>query len=281
MADIVSRFAPSPNGPLHLGHAYAAIRAHDHARAKGGRFTLRIEDIDGARSRPEHVDALLRDLEWLGIEWDGAPVFQSHRLDSYAAAADALRDRDLIFPCFCTRAQLAGHARYPGTCASLPKAERARRMADEPHSWRLDAGAALRETGPLGWTDDRLGAQSVSREVVDDVVIVPKQAPSSYHLAVTVDDARDKVSDVVRGLDLFEATHVHRLLQALLDLPTPRYFHHDLIGDSMGGKLSKSRKSASLAVLRDDGVDGNALKTRLASRILPAGLRWLTPERIP
>ena len=282
--DVVVRFAPSPNGLLHLGHAYAAMMAHDFARARGGRFLLRIEDIDQGRSRPEFVTALLEDLRWLGLGWDGDVIFQSERLDSYAASAARLKALGLLYPCFCSRSDLRRlHERrpvpegpdgpiYAGTCRHLDRNQAAKRAAIEPHSWRLNVAEALKFTGPLAWTDDRHGAQLCQPEQLGDVVLVPKEAPVAYHLAVTIDDARDGITHVVRGDDLFASTHIHRLLQALLDLPTPVYFHHALLRDEKGEKLAKSRDSASLSVLRSRGGNGHILVEDLRQGMFPVGI---------
>ncbi len=272
---VVTRFAPSPTGRLHLGHAFSAIRAHDVARARDGRFLLRIEDIDGTRSRPEHVETILADLAWLGLDWDGPVWFQSQRLDAYAAALETLKARRLVYPCFCTRAEIAreaaasvsaphgaGGPAYPGTCRHLSAAERAARMA-EPHAWRLDMARALAVAGPLGWHDDRAGAQVADPAAQGDVILARKDAPASYHLAVTLDDAAQGVTHVVRGDDLFAATHIHRLLQALLGLPTPVYHHHKLLTDATGARLAKRSGAPTLAERRLAGEDGRALADRL------------------
>ncbi|HJO64432.1 MAG TPA: tRNA glutamyl-Q(34) synthetase GluQRS [Sphingomonas sanguinis] len=272
-----TRFAPSPTGRLHLGHALSAVRAFDLARAEGGRFLLRIEDIDGTRSRPEHVDAILRDLEWLGLEWDDLS-FQSQRLDLYAAAQARLAD--LLYPCFCTRAEIAASlsaphgpvALYPGTCRHRSAAERAARMG-EPHGWRIDMARAVERTGPLYWQDDRAGPVLADPLSHGDVILARKDAPASYHLAATVDDAAQGVTDVVRGLDLFAATHVHRLLQALLGLPTPLYHHHPLIVGADGQRLAKRHGAPALAAMREGGADGRALADALRRNMLPAGFR--------
>ncbi|TPG15527.1 tRNA glutamyl-Q(34) synthetase GluQRS [Sphingomonas oligophenolica] len=274
-AACVTRFAPSPTGLLHEGHAYSAILAHDIARETGGRFLLRIEDIDGTRSRPDHVDAILADLAWLGLTWDDV-VFQSARLDLYAAAIDRLRRRGLVYPCFCTRAAItaslsAPHGSegpaYPGTCRVLTPDERGARMA-EAHCWRLDLAQALDAVPPgLRWHDAIAGEVVADPTPQGDVILARKDAPASYHLAVTVDDAAQGVTDIVRGVDLFAATHVHRLLQALLDLPTPRYHHHPLLTDTNGERLAKRRGAPSLAALREGGVDGSALAARLRATI--------------
>ena len=282
--DIVVRFAPSPNGLLHLGHAYAAMVAHDFARERGGRFLLRIEDIDSARSRPEFVEAILADLRWLGLAWDGDVIFQSDRWDSYAAAVERLKDMDLLYRCFCTRtsmrhAQEAGPqpegpdgAIYAGTCRHLNANLAAERARTDPHSWRLDVAKAIAMTGQLEWLDERHGKQVIHAEKLGDVVIVPKDTAVAYHLAVTLDDARDGITHVVRGDDLFASTDIHRLLQALLDLPTPIYFHHPLLLDESGAKLSKSRDSASLSVLRKAGRSGYQLVHDLRAANFPVGI---------
>lgn len=266
---VISRFAPSPTGRLHLGHAFSALRAHDVARTRGGRFLLRIEDIDPTRCRPDHVAGIFEDLRWLGLDWDEEVVFQSERLPLYADALDWLGVQGLTYPCFCTRAQIAAEiaasasaphgpdgARYPGTCRALAEDERtARILAGEAHGWRLDVARAVAVAGPLSWRDAAAGEIVATPEIHGDVVLARKDAPTSYHLAVTVDDAAQGVTDVVRGQDLFAATHVHRLLQALLALPTPRYHHHPLLLDERGERLAKRTGSPSLASMRAEGVD--------------------------
>ncbi|MCM8731050.1 tRNA glutamyl-Q(34) synthetase GluQRS [Hephaestia sp. GCM10023244] len=281
MSGVVTRFAPSPTGRLHLGHAFSAICAHDRARAHGGKFLLRIEDIDATRSRPAHVAAILDDLAWLGLSWDGPVWFQSRRLDVYAAALETLRARGLVYPCFCTRAAIAREGTdslaapqgpdgpvYPGTCRHLSDAERAARMA-EPHAWRLDMARALADLGPLGWCDDLAGPQVADPARQGDVILARKDAPASYHLAVTLDDAAQGVTHVVRGADLFAATHIHRLLQALLGLPTPIYYHHALLTDEHGIRLAKRTGAPALAERRLAGEDGRALADRLRRGEMP------------
>ena len=271
---IRTRFAPSPNGPLHLGHAYAAIVAHDLSRAGGGAFLLRIEDIDGARSRPELADAFRADLRWLGLDWD-EDITQSHRLAAYAAAGDRLRAMGLLYPCRCTRAEIAAEATsrgpdgpiYPGTCRDRPVDPAGAAVA-----WRLDMARAMARAGPLTWEDARAGAQAARPDLFGDVVILRKEAPASYHLAATLDDATDEVTLVTRGMDLFAATHIHRLLQALLDLPVPRWHHHALLVESDGRKLAKRRGSPSLADRRRAGEDGLALAEALRRHDFPAGI---------
>lgn len=277
MMPIHTRFAPSPTGRLHLGHALSAVRAHDFARAHGGRFSLRIEDIDGTRSRPEHVDAILEDLEWLGLRWDGEPMFQSGRLSLYRQALDRLRAMGLLYPCFCTRADIAASlsaphgsegALYPGTCRGLAAPDLAR-----PHSWRLDVAAALQRTGDaLWWHDAHAGRIQADPRAHGDVILARKDAPASYHLAVTLDDAEQGITHVIRGRDLFAATHVHRLLQALLDLPVPEYRHHPLLLGPDGTRLAKRHGAPSLAAMRSGGADGRALADRLRAGELPVGI---------
>jgi glutamyl-Q tRNA(Asp) synthetase len=278
----VTRFAPSPTGKLHLGHACSALLAHDFARDRDGTFLLRIEDIDPGRSRPEHVDGIIEDMLWLGLEWDGEMLYQSERLPLYAEALERLKVAGLVYPCFCTRADIAASAAaphpgsesgtggpdgalYPGTCRSLAGADLSR-----PHAWRLDVAEAASVAGPLIWMngDEEVAAEP---ERFGDVVLARKDAPASYHLAVTLDDAAQGVTDVVRGLDLFASTHIHRLLQALLGLPTPAYHHHPLLTDANGNRLAKRHNAPSLAALREGGADPKALVAALRRGELPAG----------
>lgn len=270
---IQTRFAPSPNGPLHLGHAYSAVIAHDLARAAGGQFLLRIEDIDGPRSRAELADEFRRDLAWLGLEWREVTP-QSARLDTYRAAAEQLRAMGLLYPCTCTRAEIEqaapGSAVYPGTCKGRALSP------DRPAAWRLDTARALALTGPLEWHDALTGAQVAHPALLGDVVLVRKDLPASYHLAATLDDAADGVTLVTRGADLFAATHIHRLLQALLDLPVPRWHHHGLLVDQSGEKLAKRRGSGEsglgLAERRRAGESGPALADALRHSQFPTGI---------
>ena len=266
---VVTRFAPSPTGRLHLGHAVSAIRAHDFARERGGRFLLRIEDIDGTRSRPEFVGGILEDLAWLELRWDSL-VFQSERLATYAAALETLKARGLVYPCVCTRAEIAASASapqgdagpvYPGICRRLSAEEIAARTG--PCCWRLDMAKAVDETGALCWHDATAGWVVADPLAQGDVVLARKDAPASYHLAVTLDDAAQGVTDVVRGVDLFAATDVHRVLQALLGLPVPAYHHHPLVLDAAGRRLAKRDGAPSLAELRAAGETGPALAARL------------------
>ncbi|GAA0270113.1 tRNA glutamyl-Q(34) synthetase GluQRS [Alteraurantiacibacter aestuarii] len=280
---IVTRFAPSPNGSLHLGHAFSAIVAHDLAHASGveegageaGRFLLRIEDIDGARSRIELAEEFRADLAWLGLSWEEVPA-QSSRVDEYEVAAATLAAMGVLYPCKCTRADIAAAATrhgpdgpvYPGTCKLDPPAP------GQALAWRLDIDEAISRTGPLHWFDELAGEQLARPELAGDVVLVRKDedTPASYHLAVTLDDARDGVTLVTRGADLFAATHVHRLLQALLGLPVPRWHHHALLLDEDGRKLAKRRGSPSLADRRAAGEDGLALARQLRMGQMPGGI---------
>ncbi|OYY71647.1 glutamyl-Q tRNA(Asp) synthetase [Sphingomonas sp. 28-63-12] len=284
---MVTRFAPSPTGPLHLGHAWSAIQAHDRARAGGGRFLLRIEDIDGARCRPEHIAGIIADLAWLGLSWDGPVLRQSDRAPVYQAALEQLQDRGLLYPCFCTRADIAArlsapHAGpdgmiYPGVCRDLPRVERNARIGAELHAWRIDMARAAALAGPLDWVDARAGRMIADPLAHGDVVLARKDAPASYHLAVTIDDAAQGVTHVVRGADLFAATHVHRLLQALLGLPTPVYHHHALLLDAEGRRLAKRDGAPTLASLRAQGVEGAELAQMLRRGQLPIGIAAMTP----
>ena len=271
-----TRFAPSPNGRLHIGHAYAAMCAHDFARAFGGKLQLRIEDIDGTRSTPEHIDAIIQDMEWLGLSHDGEVVFQSQRVDHYAAALEKLRDMGLVYRCWCTRSEIAEALKlrpvrhgpdgpvYPGTCRAA--------VREGPHCWRLDMAAAMERIGPVTWTDLVAGEQSGGPQMFGDVVLWRKDAPASYHLAATLDDANDGISHVVRGKDLFAYTIIHRVLQELLDLPQPVYWHHGLLLDAKGDKLAKSRLSKPLAEYRAQGIDGADLIKQLRRGELPLGI---------
>ena len=269
----VTRFAPSPNGPLHLGHAYSAVTAHDLAKQAGGRFLLRVEDIDGLRSRPELADAFRRDLAWLGLEWEEVPA-QSTRLAAYAAAAQDLLARGYLYRCTCTRAEIEAQGAkmgsqglvYPGTCKTRPP------DPDRPAALRLDVAQALADVGALTWEDALAGPQVADLREAGDVVIVRKDAPASYHLAATLDDAADGVTLVTRGMDLFAATPIHRLLQALLGLPVPRWHHHRLLVDYSGHKLAKRRGSPSLADRREAGEDGLLLAGQLRLHSFPAGI---------
>ena len=264
---VVTRFAPSPTGLLHLGTAYAALFAWRRAREAGGRFLLRIEDTDAGRCRPEFAAAILDDLAWLGLDWDGAVRRQSEHLDDYRAALDRLAARGLLYPCFCTRAEIAaeiaradgaphGNAGplYPGTCRHLSTAGRAARIAaGEAYALRLDSARAAAQVGPLTWEDREAGTMAVDASSQGDVVLASKDRPTSYHLAVTVDDGLQGVTLVTRGKDLVAATSVHRLLQELLDIPVPHYWHHRLLTDAAGKRFAKRDRALTLRALRESG----------------------------
>ena len=263
---VVTRFAPSPTGYLHLGHVRSALEGWRAAREAGGRFLLRIEDIDHTRCRPEYADAIIEDLTWLGLDWDGPIRRQSEHFDDYRAALSKLDAMGLLYPCFCTRREIQAEiaraggapqgdmgAPYPGICRSLSAAEReARRQSAADYALRLDVGAALARTAGLYWHEHetRIAADPAA---LGDVVLARKEVPTSYHLAVTVDDALQGVSLVTRGIDLFTATHIHRLLQALLDLPTPHYRHHALLTDASGRRLAKRDRALTIRAMRAAG----------------------------
>ena len=276
---IVTRFAPSPTGLLHLGHAYSALFAWQAARTGGGHMLLRIEDIDTTRCRPEFTAAILRDLAWLGITWHGDVRQQSAHLPEYAAALSALEAQGVIYPCFCTRAEIraeiaraggAPHGEdpvYPGTCRGRSVSERRERRARESFALRLDVGEAVRRVGRLTWHDREAGTIEATPGNLGDVVLGRKDIATSYHLAVTLDDARQGVSLVTRGRDLLEATHIHRLLQALLGLPTPDYHHHALIMDDAGRRLAKREHAPTLASMREAGLSPEAVRARAGFQI--------------
>src|ERR1041385_4051681 len=265
----VFRFAPSPNGFLHLGHALSALLNADMARETGGRLLLRIEDIDETRCRPEYEGAIYEDLAWLGIAGDKPVRRQSDHYDDYRAALAKLEGLGLVYPSFESRAEIAalvaarepwprdpdGAPLYPGNAKAMPMAERKRRMdAGEPYALRLDMQAALARVGPLTGGEAGEGTVAADAAAWGDVILARKDTPTSYHLAVVVDDAAQGVTDIVRGLDLYPSTSVHRLLQSLLLLRAPRYRHHHLILDADGKKLSKSSAATGLRELRARGV---------------------------
>jgi glutamyl-Q tRNA(Asp) synthetase len=272
--EIVTRFAPSPTGLLHLGHAHAALFAWAAARRENGRFLLRIEDIDLGRSRPEFETALFEDLTWLGLSWPTPVRRQSEHLADYRAALDTLDAQGLLYPCFCTRRDVADEiARsgaapqgpdgpiYPGICRHLSAEERAGRIAaGEAYALRLDVTKAMGLSGALTWHDRGHGTVVATPAIFGDVVLARKDIATSYHLSVTVDDALQGVTLVTRGEDLFAATHLHRLLQALLALPVPDYHHHGLIADEAGRRLAKRDDARSLRSLRDAGHDAAAVR---------------------
>ncbi|MCP5560591.1 MAG: tRNA glutamyl-Q(34) synthetase GluQRS [Verrucomicrobiaceae bacterium] len=262
----VTRFAPSPTGLLHLGHAFAAGFAAQ--AAAGGRFLLRLEDIDITRTKPEYEAALYEDLAWLGLEWETPVRRQSEHFADYQQALDRLATMDLLYPCFCTRKEIqeeiarAGHAPhgpdgalYPGTCRALSIPDRATRVQrGDAYALRLDVHRAKSTvTAPLLWHDIDHGTHEARPEIFGDVVLARKETPTSYHLAVVVDDALQGITLVTRGADLLEATHLHRLLQELLNLPVPRWRHHRLIVDEDGKRLAKRDDARSLRTLRAEG----------------------------
>jgi glutamyl-Q tRNA(Asp) synthetase len=274
----VFRFAPSPNGFLHLGHAYSALLNFDSARESGGRFLLRIEDIDAARCRPEFEAAIVEDLRWLGIAWETPVRRQSDHLDLYREGVGKLAAQGLIYPAFESRADIArlvaqreatapwprdpdGAPLYPGTATSLTPQQRTRLLeSGAPFAWRLDMAAACARAGELSWTEQGEGPGHETGTVTarplawGDVILARKETPTSYHLSVVIDDALQGVTQVVRGQDLFQATSVHRLLQKLLELPEPAYRHHRLVLDEAGHKLSKSTRATGLRELRAAGA---------------------------
>jgi glutamyl-Q tRNA(Asp) synthetase len=267
MSETVTRFAPSPTGRLHLGHAYSALFARQLAEAAGGRFLLRIEDIDATRCKPEFEAGIREDLAWLGLRWEEPVLRQSERMGVYAKALATLEARGLLYPCFCTRKDIAreiaaaGHAPhgpdgpvYPGTCRALGGAERAKRIAaGTPYALRLRMDDAISAAGVLTFTDRTAGRIAVNAAPFGDVVLARKEVPASYHLAVVVDDAAQGVTLVSRGEDLMPATHVHRLLQALLGLPEPGYVHHRLLADAAGRRFAKRDRGLTLEALRVAG----------------------------
>jgi glutamyl-Q tRNA(Asp) synthetase len=276
-APIVTRFAPSPTGLLHLGHAHSALAGWRRARAAGGRFLLRLEDIDPGRCRPDFAAAIEEDLGWLGLDWDGPVRVQSAHLSDYRATLDRLAGRGLLYPCFCTRADIAREIAasasaphgpdgplYPGTCRRLPEEERqARIAAGVPHALRLDMARALAAVpGELSFHEDGEGRRRCDPARFGDAVLARKDIPASYHLCVTHDDAQQGVTLVTRGEDLKPATDLHRLLQALLGWPEPAYAHHRLLTDAEGKRLAKRDRAATLRDLRAAGVSPAEARAR-------------------
>ncbi len=277
---LTSRFAPSPTGQLHLGHAYSAALASHAAREANGRFLLRMEDLDQTRSRPEFISAIEEDLRWLGLRWDGQPLVQSQRGEIYSEVLEKLRAQKLVYPCFCTRSDIAAAAsaphgqrgpHYPGTCRGL--ADDPERRATTPHSWRLDAAKGIDAAGLPEWTEVDGERFTASRGDIDDEILTRKDAPAAYHLACVVDDSETGVDLVVRGMDLRASTPVQRLLQTLLGLSEPTYLHHKLVVHDDGRRLAKRDKAPTLAALRESGVDGRGLAADLATGLLPSGFR--------
>ena len=289
-SETVTRFAPSPTGRLHLGHAFSALTAYAAARQAKGRFLLRIEDIDQGRCRPEFEQAIYDDLGWLGLDWKRPVRRQSEHFDSYREALGRLQDMGLVYPCFCTRKDIAAEIAaagsaphgpdgplYPGTCRHLSAAECQQRLASgAPFALRLDAAAAAAKAGPLRWVEQGKGEIAVDALLHGDVVIARKDIPASYHLAVTLDDAVQGVTLVTRGEDLLPATHIHRLLQAVLGLPVPEYRHHKLLTDATGKRLAKRDGAEALAGLRQKGADPAAIRARLGFGDLAVAAPTLT-----
>jgi glutamyl-Q tRNA(Asp) synthetase len=278
---LITRFAPSPTGRLHLGHAYSAVLGHSRARGGGGTFLLRIEDLDQTRSRPEFVEGIFEDLHWLGLDWDEPVFVQSQRTDAYQRALDALRSRGLAYACFCTRADIAqsltaphGDAAtsYPGTCRALP--DDPERRATTSHSWRLDSGKALALAGPPAWIEADGREFTATERDIGDAILARKDAPASYHLSCVVDDAASGVTVVVRGADLRASTPIQRLLQTLLGLPEPTYLHHPLVAHADGRRLAKRELAPTLKAMREAGVDGRALAADLLEDKLPLGFAF-------
>ena len=274
----ITRFAPSPTGRLHLGHAYSAVLGHALA-ADGGKFLLRIEDLDQTRSRPEFVDGIFEDLRWLGLEWEEPVLVQSKRSGAYEEALERLREQELVYACFCTRADIAAAleaphaavAHYPGTCRQLR--DDPQRRAEQPHSWRLDAARAIERAGLPAWIENQGRCFGASPDDLDDAILARKDAPAAYHLACVVDDAASEITVVTRAADLRSSTPIQRLLQKLLGLPEPTYFHHQLVTHPDGRRLAKRDLAPTLAAMRDAGVDGPRLARDLLVDHLPGGFR--------
>ncbi len=284
---VTTRFAPTPSGPLHVGHLLAALEARQYADQLGGRCLLRIEDIDITRSRSgEWVELMYEDLAWLGLEFDGDVMVQSHRFGVYAGVLEQLRLRGLLYPCFCTRreirAQIAEMGRaphgslgyiYPGTCRCLPPEIVEERLSrGDAHTWRIDMQLVQDLVGCLQWEDQNHGVQRCVPTECGDVVLARKDMPTSYHLSVVVDDAAQGVTLVTRGEDLFEATHIHRALQAVLGLPVPLYAHHCLLRDNDGKRLAKRDGARSIASLRAAGYTPGDIRLTLQDALSRGGI---------
>ncbi len=277
----VTRFAPSPTGRLHLGHAYSAVLGHARVRDSGGKFLLRIEDLDEGRSRPEFVLGIEEDLRWLGLDWDGEPLVQSKRQAVYTVELERLKARGLVYPCFCTRADIAASltaphgdagSSYPGTCRELP--DDPKRRTSTPHSWRLDSGKALAVAGLPVWIEADGRSFTARKSDIGDAILARKDAPASYHLACVIDDSASGVTLVVRGADLRPSTPIQRLLQELLGLPAPTYLHHPLVTHADGRRLAKRDLAPTLAAMRETGTDGRALSADLLAGKLPLGFAF-------
>lgn len=280
---MITRFAPSPTGRLHIGHAYSALFAYEKAKDHNGRFILRIEDIDAERCHLEFTEGIYEDLRWLGLEWEEPVRLQSEHMDDYTAALGKLESAELLYPCFCTRKDIreeierAGGAPhgpegplYPGTCRHLDSDERAEMITGEtPYALRLDLERALEHIhhAPLFFHDHAQGDIQAAPEILGDAVLARKDCPTSYHLSVCVDDALQGITCVTRGEDLLYATHLHRLLQELLGLPLPKYHHHPLLTDEKGERFAKRNKSVTLEEMRKSGSTASNIKRDIQSRI--------------
>jgi glutamyl-Q tRNA(Asp) synthetase len=273
---IVTRFAPSPTGYLHLGSAYAALIAWRRARSVGGRFLLRLEDIDTSRCRPDFAAAVLEDLAWLGLSWDGPVRIQTAHLAEYDTVLRALSARGLLYPCFCSRSDIARAATaphgpdgpvYPGTCRHLPRDAKPGR----PYALRLDVARALAETGPLSWEEEGQGRVHCDPASFGDIVLARRETPASYHFCVTHDDALQGVTLVTRGADLCPATSIHRLLQALMGWPEPRYHHHAVLTDSAGRRLAKRDAASTIRSMRGAGLTPGEVFAKI-EQICPGGV---------
>jgi len=277
-----TRFAPSPSGLLHIGNAYSALVCQTWAEGHGAELLLRIEDIDHTRCKPEFIDAIFEDLDWLGLRWQAQVRYQSNHLDDYEQAIQRLREMDVIYPCFCTRKQItqeiarmasAPHAEdvlpeYPGTCRALRADEQQRRMRLEPFAWRLNAAKAFACVGEnLTWRED--SGQIHTANINHDMIIGRKDIAFSYHLSVVIDDAIQEITHIIRGRDLAPSTGIHRLLQKLLGLPEPVYIHHPLLNDSNGERMAKRKHATTLESLRRMGVDAHKLRDFLLGMAMP------------
>lgn len=274
--DFVTRFAPSPNGYLHIGHAFSALTAFRRANEEGGRFFLRLEDIDHTRCKPEYEEAIFEDLRWLGIEWEEPVMRQSDHFPVYAEALQKLTDLGLTYPCFCSRKDIArelddianaphtpmGHP-YPGTCRNLDHSTAEKNLEDgKPHAIRLNINAAKDLTGnnDISFEEETTGIVTATPEALGDIILKGRDYPVAYHLAVVIDDAAQGITHVIRGRDLFEATHIHRLLQEVLELPVPIYDHHDLINDANGERIAKRDGGHFIRTLREKGMKPSEIR---------------------
>ncbi|MCK0069135.1 tRNA glutamyl-Q(34) synthetase GluQRS [Kordiimonas laminariae] len=275
----ITRFAPSPTGGLHMGHAYSALLAFHEAQKNDGRFLLRIEDIDTTRCKPEFIEDIYKDLEWLGLRWEAPVRCQSQHFTDFQQALDTLKSMGVIYPCFCTRKEIQNTQSqigpegiiYPGICKHLT-AEEQQQLIDmgKSHSWRLNLDAALEKIDtPIFWRDQIAGQIAATPELLGDVILARKDTPTSYHLSVVVDDALQNITHVIRGKDLWHATHIHVVLQSLLKLPHPSYWHHELLLDESGEKFAKRNKSVTLKSIRESGASVKDLYTKLGFNYFP------------